>query len=136
MSRPDQTYTIEGFIEAGKGVTLTYQRLSLVNHIGEKIQFPFKNVFNDYLSDIENSSLLCLIEISDKEFMRYQYRPKLLSYDVYGTTDLDFVIMGINRIINPKEFNYKKIKMIRKRDLNELLSNIYNAEKDLLKKFK
>lgn len=136
MAKPDKTYTIEGFIESGKGVTLTYQRLSLVNEIGEKIKFPFKNVFNDYLPDIENSALIHVVEIPNDKFVRYQYRPKLLSYDIYGTTDLDFVIMALNRIISPKDFSLKMVKVIRKQDLNELLSSIYNAEKDLIKKFK
>ena len=133
--RPENTYTIEEFIEAGKGVILTYQNLSLKNHIGENIKFPFKNVFNDYLSDIMNTALIKTVQLSDDEFNKYKYRPKILAYDIYGTTDLDFVILAINRISTPKDFTYKKINMIGKKHLNELLKSIYNAEKGLIDKY-
>lgn len=133
--RPDKTYTIEEFIEAGKGVILTYQNLSLKSHIDKNIKFPFKNVFNDYLPDFINTSVIKNVQLTDEEFNKYKYRPKILAYDIYGTTDLDFVILAINRISTPKDFVYKKIKMISKNHLNELLTAIYNAEKDLIDKY-
>lgn len=133
--RPENTYTIEEFIEAGKGVVLTYQNLSLKNHIGENINFPFKNVFNDYIPDFIHTSVIKTVQLSEDEFIKYKYRPKILSYDIYGTTDLDFVILAINRISTPKDFVHKKIKMISKNHLNELLTSIYNAEKGLIDKY-
>ena len=75
------------------------------------------------------------VQLTDDEFIKYKYRPKILAYDIYGTTDLDFVILAINRISTPKDFVYKKIKMISKRHLNELLTSIYNAEKNLINKY-
>lgn len=133
--RPENTYTIEEFIEAGKGVTLTYQNLSLKNSIGESIKFPFKNVFDDYLPDIINTAVIGTVLLNETEYIKYKYRPKILAYDVYGTTDLDFVILAINKIATPKDFVHKKIKMIKKNYINELMSAIYNAEKGLIDKY-
>lgn len=133
--RPEKTYTIEDFIKSGKGVTLTYQNLSLKNNIGDKIKFPFMNVFNTYLDDIVDSALIKTVKLNDEEYARYEFRPKLLAYDIYGSTDLYFVILAINRILSPKDFRVKKLKMISKQDLNTIMTYIYNAEKGLIKKF-
>lgn len=135
--KPDKTYSIEQFIQSGQGVTLTYQNLSLVNNF-DKVELPYKNVFYDYLDDINNSSLIRLVKLSEKEIAKYKYRPKILAYDLYGTTDLDFVILALNGIYTPKDFLIanKKIKLIGKKELNSLLTSIYNAEKDLLDRYK
>lgn len=135
MASPEKTYTVEEFIKAGQGVTLTYQNLSLINKLEDNIKFPFMNVFNTYVDDILNSALIKMVKFTDDEYFKYQFRPKLLAYDIYGSTDAYFVILAINRILSPKDFTAKTIKMISKQDLNKLMSYIYNAEKDLIKKF-
>lgn len=135
--RPDKTYSIEQFIDSGKGVTLTYHNLSLINTF-DKVELPYKNVFYDYLDDINSSSLIKLVELTEKEIDKYKYRPKILAYDIYGAVDLDFVILALNGIYTPKDFLLanKKIKLIGKRDLNSLLTSIYNAEKNLLDRYR
>lgn len=135
MASPEKTYTVEEFIKAGQGVTLTYQNLSLINKLEDNIKFPFMNVFNTYVDDILDSALIKMVKFTDDEYFKYQFRPKLLAYDIYGSTDVYFIILAINRILSPKDFTAKTIKMISKQDLNKLMSYIYNAEKDLIKKF-
>lgn len=135
MASPEKTYTVEEFIKAGQGVTLTYQNLSLINKLEDNIKFPFMNVFNTYVDDILDSALIKMVKFTDDEYFKYQFRPKLLAYDIYGSTDAYFIILAINRILSPKDFTAKTIKMISKQDLNKLMSYIYNAEKDLIKKF-
>lgn len=135
MASPEKTYTVEEFIKAGQGVTLTYQNLSLINKLEDNIKFPFMNVFNTYVDDILDSALIKMVKLTDDEYFKYQFRPKLLAYDIYGSTDAYFIILAINRILSPKDFTAKTIKMISKQDLNKLMSYIYNAEKDLIKKF-
>lgn len=135
MASPEKTYTVEEFIKAGQGVSLTYQNLSLINKLEDNIKFPFMNVFNTYVDDILDSALIKTVKFTDDEYNKYQFRPKLLAYDIYGSTDAYFIILAINRILSPKDFTSKTLKMISKQDLNKLMSYIYNAEKDLIKKF-
>ena len=40
-----------------------------------------------------------------------RYNPKLLSYDVYGTTELWFFILMANEIYTITEFDLRKVKM-------------------------
>ena len=132
---PETTYSVEDFISAGREVTITYNNLSLITKLGEDINFPMLNVLNDYILDIANSSVVKICTMTELEFLRYQYRPKLLAYDIYGTTDLYFVILALNGMCDVKEFSKKKIKMLAKSDINTLLTWIYNAEKNLIDEY-
>ena len=51
-----------------------------------------------------------------------------MAYDIYGSSELEFVILKINGIIDPKDFDFPTIKLIPIDTMNEVLSNIYNAE--------
>ena len=51
----------------------------------------------------------------------------MLAYDIYGSTQLDFVILFANDMIDPKEFNLKKVKLPFASALSEFLSQVYNS---------
>lgn len=127
MFKPETTYTVEQFIDAGAAVTLTYQNLSFAENINDTLVAPIFNVIDDYLPELKT---LCMtIEFTDEEFLKYAYKPKLLAYDIYKNTELFFVIMALNGICDIREFNKKKIKMLTVNQMNELLTFIYNANK-------
>ena len=68
--------------------------------------------------------------LMEEEIKNLNYKPKLLSADVYGTTHFHYLIMMINGICNVKEFlNINPIKMIPKDDLSSYITNIITAEK-------
>jgi hypothetical protein len=138
MAKPEVTCTIEDFIKAGQSITISYQGLSLISDLGNKIKFPFLNVFNDYIKDIKESGIIKTALLTDSEVQKYIYKPKILAYDIYGKTDLNFLILALNNIGTPKEFTLKnkKVKLLSKQDANEILKYIYNAEKDLIDKYK
>ena len=60
-------------------------------------------------------------------FRKYEYKPKLLCYDVYGYKELYFIILVINEMISVKDFRKKKIKMLYTEDMN----NLSNSLKDI-----
>ena len=97
---------------------------------GETIQFEPDSIINDYLDLLKEKSVE--VELDEQEKIKYFYNPELLSFDIYGTTELDFLILKLNGIIDPKEFNLSKVKLLKQEDLKTLLSNIYNAEKEFL----
>ena len=74
----------------------------------------------------ENRKRLKLTQ--DQQFT-YHYKPKLLCYDIYGNPELYFIILLINDMADVKEFTKPTVKMLRKSDMSELLTLIYNAEK-------
>ena len=68
------------------------------------------------------------VELSTQEYLKYRYKPKLLCRDVYGNGEVYYVIMLLNGRIDVKDFDVHELLMLRKADMNTLLTQIYNAE--------
>lgn len=129
MSDVTTTTTIEDFIEAGKDVTITYYNLSILQQV-DNIQYSTENVLYDYMDEL--SKMAVNVVMTDNEYNKYCYKPKLLSYDVYGSTELYFVILALNNMCDIKDFNIKKLKLINKDVLLQTLEYIYNKEQDYI----
>lgn len=136
VSNPELANTIDDFVEAGKGAPLlSYYNFSIVQveySDDKKIQVEFTsdNLVNDYLDIFKDQAQK--IQLTDDEQRKYYYNPDLLSYDLYGTTELDFVIMKMNGIISSNEFTIPTLYLIPKNTLVTLLSRIYNSEQSYL----
>lgn len=127
---PQATRTIAQFIEAGKGVTVTYYNMSFSEILSNGTHVSTLNVVSDYLNELRNACVT--VELSKEEQNAYFYKPKLLCYDIYGNPELYFIILLINDIADVKEFTKSSIKMLKKEHMNTLISYIYNAEKNAM----
>ena len=126
-NNPKDTATIAEFIAAGENITISYDKLSFKEKFGD-IEFPMFNVLNDYLDELK---LGCkTVVFTDKEYLRYCYRPKLLANDIYKNSELDFVILAMNNICNVKEFDNKKVKLLSPGDMDEFMQSVFNVEKE------
>lgn len=125
---PALTHTIKEFIAAGQSDDMTYRNFSILEKI-DGVEFVDHNLIYDYLDELVKLSKE--VYLTDADVIRYQYAPDLLAYHLYGSTQLDFVIMAANDIMDPKEFTLKskKIKVIVPTMIKDFLSKIYNAEK-------
>ena len=130
MKTPERCSTISELIESGKNSTFTYDKFCIYEKINDELYVPFKNVLNDYIDELRQLALN--VELTNSEYNKYIYKPRLLAYDVYGSTDLYFIILTLNNIFNEKQFDMKKIKMLKPEDLTEVLSEIYNSEKKFI----
>ena len=137
MIKPHKTATLEEFVESKTSSFTSYQAFSLVEIINDKtsvpIEFPAYSVLNDYFDEIK--ALTVDIELSDVEYLKYRYRPKLLSFDLYGNTELGFLILMINDIFSIRDFNLRKLKLIPKTSLSTLLTNIKSAESKFIENY-
>lgn len=129
--KSEYTYTIEQFIASNSNITISYEKLSLIEKINSVYMVTY-NLLNDYKKELDD--LAVTVSLSDTDYLRYAYKPKLLAYDIYGSTELYFIILFINNMCNVKEFTNKKIKMLKKDDLNKVLSAIYNSEAETIKR--
>ena len=120
--------SIEDFINSKQEVYMSYDFMTLYDKIENGI-FASYNVLNDYLDEIKN--LAVEVTLSDEMFRKYEYKPKLLCYDIYGYKELYFIILVINEMISVKDFRKKKIKMLYVEDMNNLITHLIKAEKDL-----
>jgi hypothetical protein len=125
-SDPRLTYRLSDFIEAGKSVTFTYNNFSFIE-IMDNMKYPIYNVINDYLYELKLYSIRT--QLSEEEQYKYFYRPKLLASDIYGNSELGFVILALNSMCNVKEFTLPIIKMLNIDDMQKFITQIYNSEK-------
>lgn len=130
MALPQDTTTIEEFIQAGKASTITYPKLSFLEIMSNGTQVSARNVINDYIYELKSVSTL--VELSREEQNAYYYKPKLLCYDIYGNPELYYIILLLNDIADVKEFTKPRIRMLQKSYMNSLLSQIYNSEKQAI----
>lgn len=134
-SKVEETYTVEDFIELGKDIDdITYKNLAILSKASPDVQDPIyyaeHNVIYDY--EEEFKKLSHSVEMTDSEYSKYRFKPKLLAYDLYGATELFFAILFTNGMCNIKDFDRKNIKLIKKSDMVELLEAIYNAERNYI----
>lgn len=131
---PAETYTLSDFIEMGKSDEETFH-----NFIAKRktlyAEFVDQNMLDFYMDELRAISIK-VDEFTAQEIAKYKYHPDLLSYAVYGSTQLDFIILLANGIIDPKEFNFKRkyVYIPPKQYLDEFLSAIYNKERDWINK--
>lgn len=115
--------TIDEFVEEGDSITMKYSNLSLNEMIGDgMIEFPVFNVCDDYIDEL--ISLCKIVELSPEQVRKYYQAPKLLAHDVYKNSELDFLIMRLNGIYDPKDFTFTTLKMLTVDVMNTCLSKI------------
>lgn len=119
--------TLAEFISYSNSTKISYNNLSFID-ILDDIKFPIVNIIDDYVDEIKDKSFD--VTLSDKEYLKYKYRPKLLANDIYGNGEYYFIILAINGICNVKEFTMKTLKLLRRDDLVDVVTRIYNAEKN------
>lgn len=126
MSLPQETTTIEEFIESGRSVSIDYMDLSFVDKMSNGTWVTVLNVVNDYIVELKNACVT--VELTEEQQWAYFYKPKVLSYDIYGNPELYFVILLLNDIADVKEFTKPRLKMLRKDHMSTLMSYIMNSE--------
>ena len=119
-----KTHTLEEFISMKYQDDITYKNFSILEFM-DGIELIDKCLVDDYLGELELSCIT--VDLTNEQYIKYKYAPDLLAYDVYGSTQLDFVILFMNDMIDPKEFDLKKIKLPYASILKSILSSIYNA---------
>lgn len=130
---PSKTSTIESFIDMGTVDEITYYKFSILVKCLEDsdIQYSQTNIIYDYMEELKGIAVE--YELTDNEFTKYKYKPKRLAYDLYGSTEIYFLILAINGMCNIKDFSKKKIKLFYRNDLLNILNEIYAAEQDYIR---
>lgn len=122
---PATTYTLQDFINMKNIDDMTYYNFSILEMING-VQHLDHNLVEDYLPYLNN---VCeTVSLSNEEYKRYKYNPDLLAYDLYGSVQLDFILLLLNDMIDPKEFDIRTIKLPYASGLNVFLNDIYTKE--------
>lgn len=130
-SDPYKTHTLNEFISVGKSSsTVTYYASSILDQI-KGINYSIDNIVFDYMDELKQ--LRVKVKLDQAQARYYMYDGVyMLSYDLYKTRDLAYLIMALNGVYNPKDFTMDTIYIIRPNNMQEVLSAIYNAEKEYI----
>lgn len=116
----------EFLINQKTSITISYPKLTFIEKRDNR-EYVVKSVINDYMYELKQATQKVILDESQE--LKYFYRPKLLSYDIYNTTELYYVILLLNNICNIKEFCINPLLMLTKEDMADFMAKIYNAEK-------
>jgi hypothetical protein len=133
ITDPRKAHTLSEFLSAmASSSAVSYYKLSFIEK-RDRIEYTVKNILSDYIYELKQASRL--VTLSEQQELKYFYRPKILSSDVYGSTELYYIILAINDICDIKEFNINPIRMLTKDDMSDLISKIYNIEKSAIEAY-
>jgi hypothetical protein len=126
QSKAAETYSVEEFIDMQRTDQMTFRNFSLFEVINN-VEIYDHNLIEDYLPELDK---ICLtVTLNNEEQRKYRYFPDLLAYDIYGSTQLDFVILFANGIADPKEFDMPVIKVPMGSQVKTFLNSIYNSNR-------
>ena len=122
---PSLTYTLDDFVAMQMSDDMTYYNFSILEVVNS-VEHLNINLVEEYSSILKSQALQ--VELTDEEYKKYKYCPDLLAYDIYGSVQLDFVILILNDIFDPKEFVNKTIKLVPASVLQQFLNEVYGKE--------
>lgn len=121
--------TVQDLIEYGDVVPISNEKLHYKKVItmpdGTKTVINFLSVLDKYYDILLDQSVR--VVLSDDEYARYKYKPKLLCYEVYNNMDLAPLILRINNMLSVTEFTKKEIRMF-KTDITKFINEILVLE--------
>ena len=125
VQSPALTYTLDDFIKMQGTDNFTYRNFSILEKVND-VEILDHNLIEDYRSQIYDICVDCKLDTD--QYKRYRYFPDLLAYDIYGSTQLDFIILFCNDMADPKEFDLKILKLPYGNKLRDVLGHVYNSE--------
>lgn len=124
--------TLRAQITEIKSNELSYRTLHdtatiLDENSGRNIEIPFRSITNKYRNFLSN--IVITMNLTEAEALKYRYNPKLLSYDLYGTTEYWDDILILNNYSSILQFTpTNTVKVYNKRRLKEYLNEIMILE--------
>lgn len=123
--------TIKELINSGKQSTLNTDELSLktvvTNSLDEKFIVNISCVFEKYYELLTDHAVT--VTLTNDEYTRYRFKPRMLSKDLYGTYDLHYLLLKLNNITSVIYFDFTELKVF-KPEIISLLNEIQILEEE------
>lgn len=124
---------IKDLISFGKNLSISHEKLHfhkvLTLNNGNKIKINHSGIFDRYYHLIKEKAIL--VTLTDEEFAKYKFQPKLLCYDVYGDVELAPLILRINNMLSVTDFTKQELYLF-KNDITTLLNEILTLESEAI----
>jgi hypothetical protein len=129
-----KTFTLDQFANSKSSNDISYYSMSLLEKDSDNnIEYDVFNVVSDYMSELKAKAQE--VTLSEAEYYTYRFKPKLLAHYLYGNQELYFIILWLNDMWSVKDFDLKKVKVLKSQDLSEALSSINAKEKSFIKAY-
>lgn len=106
---PSNAYDLLSEVASGKNITISHGNMQFKTRIDNRIVVPKVSLIGQYHGIL--SKYIVEKEYTDKEFLHYYQRPKLLSLDLYGTPELWSWLLYINNCKSVANFTNPKLKI-------------------------
>lgn len=126
--------TISGIIDYGNSLDISHSKLHFKGFApsnGRQIIINYTSVLDKYFDLITKN--LTVYTMTDLDFQKYKFQPKLLSYDMYGTTELWSAILKVNNLFSASQFTQQTINIFNSQ-IFEILNEILILEAPEIKK--
>ena len=122
--------TIDELINSVKQEEISYRNLHTPIYIKNEdtlIKIPYKSIVKDYLDFFKN--IVVTVRFMPKDSYKYNYKPKALSLEMYGTTELWSALLEINNKLSIIDFVFGDCKLFEPRKFKSLINEILILEK-------
>lgn len=125
--------TVPEQIEMMSEMEISYRTLHdymrIINEQKNKeIIVPYESFTNEYRDFLE--TIIVEVELLPKEQIKYQYKPKTLSYDLYGTTEFWSDILILNRCYSLAMFRPETVRVYDPAKFKTFLNEIMILEEN------
>lgn len=133
-TKNNNSFTLDQFADSKSSNSISYYSMSLLEKDPDNnIEYDVFNVVSDYMNELKDMAKE--VTLSDNEYYTYRFKPKLLAHYLYGNGELYFIILWLNDMWSVKDFNLRKVKLIKNSELAEALSKINASEKSFIKAY-
>jgi hypothetical protein len=135
--------TIQSIISEGLESKILSTTLSLkeviTNSAGEKFVVNMFNLYEKYYEILLDHVVIATL--SETEYKKYRFQPRLLSFDLYGTKELHYMLLRLNYVYSVINFDFEEVRVFKPSVLkliNEIMilesEEYINNEVSVLKK--
>lgn len=118
--------TIQELIDSVNDMEVSYRNLHTNIFIKNKnniIKVPYKSIISTYLPFFQDTVVTATL--NPDEIVLYKYKPKMLSNDLYGTTELWSALLELNGVSSIIDFTFETPKVFNPntflKKLNEVM---------------
>ena len=129
ITEPAKEYTLKDFVNDKNADEMTYRNFSVTKKMFN-MEMVEVNVVTMYIDELK-SICLKVTSFTPDEINEYKYHPDLLAYYLYKSTQLDFIILMCNGMVDPKDFDFKQgyLYLPKPQVLKNFLSDVHNSER-------
>lgn len=128
-----KAYTIQDFIQEYEDETLSFNTLQFKEIIkkndSSKMILASDTILLKYNEELRNAT--DLLTLSDAEVNKFAYNPKFLSYELYGTTELWFLLLHANEMHYASQFSINPVRVYNA-SIVGIIDRILSLEKNFI----